>query len=713
MAFSDQATRITALREQIRYHNHRYYVLDDPIISDAEYDALMRELRAIEAAHPGLITPDSPTRRVGAAPSEKFAKIRHPQSMLSLGNAFDEDDLRAWRDRVIKLLGADVPIAYVVEPKIDGLAIALTYTDGRFVRGATRGDGEVGEDVTANLRTIPSIPLVLRDPATGESSPPQAAEQNAAGRQWAIPQSIEVRGEVYMRIADFERLNERLVAAGERVAANPRNGAAGSLRQKDPAVTADRPLRFFAYSVGPIAGVRLASQWDALGFLKALGFPINRDARRFEDFDDALAYCREWMTKRNVLEYEADGVVIKVDSFAQQSELGVVGRDPRWAIAFKFPAREATSRLLDITVNIGRTGVVTPGAVIEPVTIGGVIVRNASLHNADYIAQRDIRIGDYVTVKRAGDVIPYVIGPIADRRDGSERAWAMPQQCPACGTPLERVEGEVAYRCPNFGICPAQLVRRIEHFVSRGAMDIVGIGEKQAQLFVERGLVKDVADLYLLRAEQLKDLEGFGEKKIANLLGAIKESQHRSLHRLITGLGIRFVGGVVAQLLADRFGALDTLAAATEDEIKAIDGVGPAIAASVVQFFSLPANQALVHKLKQVGMQTAQASQAPRASNALAGLIFVITGSLPSLSREQAGALIASHGGKVTGSVTKKTNYLLAGADPGGAKYTKAIELGVPLIDEAELLRLVGGQQAPAGDATDPGAETSQLSLDL
>lgn len=691
MATENPAQRIDELREQLRFHNYRYYVLDDPIASDAEYDALMRELRALEEAHPELITPDSPTQRVGAAASDRFAKVRHPVPMLSLGNAFNEDDLRAWRGRVLRLLGEATPLTFVVEPKIDGLAIALTYEQGRLVRGATRGDGEVGEDVTANLRTISSIPLSLRTPSN---------------EAWPIPSSIEVRGEVYMRIADFERLNERLAAANERVAANPRNAAAGSLRQKDPSVTASRSLRFFAYAVGPFEGVELHSQWEALQLFRELGFPVNQDARRFEDFEQVLEYCRDWMARRDTLDYEADGIVVKVDSFALQSELGVVGRDPRWAIAYKFPARETTSKLLSITVNVGRTGVITPNAVIEPVNIGGVIVRNASLHNADYIAQRDIRIGDYVTVKRAGDVIPYIIGPIVDRRDGSEVPWSMPELCPACGTPLERAEGEVAYRCPNFAICPAQLVRRVEHFVSRGAMDIAGIGEKQAQLFVEKGLIKDVADVYLLRAEDFAGLEGFGERKIANLLSAIEAAKVRPLPRLLIGLGIRFVGSIAAQALAERFGSLDALADAPAEAILSIDGLGPTVAQSIVQFFSIPANRALVQKLKDVGVQTDLApSGAARASDSLAGKAFVITGTLPSMSREQAEALIKAHGGKVTGSVTKKTSYLVAGADPGGSKYTKAMELNIPLLDEAGLLALIGPEALAAGKASAEPAE--------
>jgi DNA ligase (NAD+) len=717
MTAADPTQRVAELREQLRYHLYRYHVLDDPIVSDAEYDALIRELRTIEVAHPQLVTPDSPTQRVGAPASEKFAKVRHPVPMLSLGNAFDEDDLRAWRERVVRVLGDDAPIAFVAEPKIDGLAIALTYEHGRFVRGATRGDGEVGEDVTANLRTVSSIPLTLLEPTTDDQRPTTNAQDrwSVVGGQWSVPSSIEVRGEIYMRIADFEALNQRLAGAGERVAANPRNAAAGSLRQKDPSITAGRALRFFAYAVGPFEGITLRSQWETLELFRALGFPVNRDRRRFEDFEQVITYTREWMARRNQLEYEADGIVVKVDSFAQQRELGVVGRDPRWAIAYKFPARETTSRLLDIVINVGRTGVITPNAIIEPVTIGGVVVRNASLHNADYIQERDIRIGDYVTVKRAGDVIPYIIGPLVARRDGSERSWAMPERCPACDTPLERVAGEVAYRCPNFGICPAQLVRRLEHFVSRGAMDIAGLGEKQAQLFVERGLVKDVADLYKLDAAVFEGMEGFGEKKITNLLTAIAESKNRPLSRLITGLGIRFVGEVAALALASAFGSLDALAGATAEQIRAIDGIGPAVANSVAQFFSLPANQALVQKLKDVGVQPTGQPAAARAGDGLSGRTFVITGSLPNLSREQAEELIKSHGGKVTGSVTKKTSYLLAG-EAAGSKLSKATELKVPILDEAGLLALINlaPVEAPidaVGEAAD--SDASQLALDL
>ncbi|WP_322820806.1 NAD-dependent DNA ligase LigA [Chloroflexus sp.] len=706
MSHTTVADRINELRSLIRRYDYHYYVLDDPIVSDAEYDALMAELRTLEAAHPELITPDSPTQRVSGTPASQFAKVQHPQPMLSLGNAFTKADLLAWRDRVLRLLGPDAMVTYVVEPKIDGLAVALTYRDGRLVQGATRGDGEIGEDVTANLRTIGSIPLTLQ--ATGT---PQDSDLPTT-----LPATIEVRGEVYMRTADFETLNDRLAAAGEKIFANPRNAAAGSLRQKDPSITATRPLRFFAYGVGVVEGISLSSQWQTLRYLRALGFPVNQDVRRFTDFAEVLAYCEAWMAKRDDLPYEADGVVIKIDDFAQQRELGVVGRDPRWAIAFKFPAREAITRLLDITVNVGRTGVVTPNAELEPVQIGGVTVRNASLHNADYIAQRDIRIGDYVIVKRAGDVIPYVVGPVIARRDGSERPWQFPTHCPACGSPLEREEGEAAWRCNNFSICPAQLVRRVEHFVSRSALDIVGMGERQAELFVQRGLIRDVADIFFLKADQLAELEGFGPKRIANLLAAIDAARHRPLDRLLVGLGIRYVGTVAAQTLVAALGTLDAIMVARQEELEQIPGIGPVVAASIVDFFSRPANRALIEKLRAAGVQMGGVSGPTRQSDTLAGKTFVLTGTLPSLSREQASALIVAHGGKVTDSVSKKTSYVVAGAN-AGSKLTKALQLGIPVIDEAGLLALIGTtaepQPSPPSSPLATDADGDQLLLPL
>lgn len=681
MSTSELNYHITSLRSQINEHNYRYYVLDEPSVSDAEYDQLMRELRDLETSHPELITPDSPTQRVGAPPASHFAKVRHALPMLSLGNAFNEDELVAWHERVQRLLGKDAQLAFVVEPKIDGLAVALNYREGAFVQGATRGDGEVGEDVSANLKTIRSIPISLRQ------LPSDSAMDHTT--QPPTPETIEVRGEVYIRLVDFEALNNRLVAAGERPAANPRNAAAGSLRQKNPLITAERPLHFFAYAVGIYRGVTLHSQWETLQYLRRLGFPVNRDARRFTDFSSVLDYCREWMAKRETLDYEADGVVIKIDDFRQQNELGVVGRDPRWAIAYKFPAREAISKLLTINVNVGRTGVVTPGAELEPVELGGVMVRNASLHNADYIAERDIRIGDYVTVKRAGDVIPYVIGPVVNRRTGTEQPFTFPAHCPACDTPLERVPGEAAWRCPNFGICPAQLVRRVEHFVSRGAMDIIGIGERQAELFVTKGLIKDVADLYSLQTESFVGMEGFGKKRIENLLAAIEASKQRPLERLIVGLGIRYVGSVAALALARHFGNLDALIAATQDQLEAVAGIGSIMAASIVEFFQREENRRVVAKLQAAGVNMTSTTVREVQSTRLNGKTFVLTGTLPTLTREQATALIEAHGGKVTSSVTKKTSYVVSG-ESAGSKLEKGQSLGVTILDEAQLLILLG-----------------------
>ncbi len=673
MPIPEPAHRVEELRAAIGEANYRYYVLDDPALSDADYDALLRELRVLETANPDLLSPDSPTQRVSGQPGAQFAKVRHPQPMLSLANAMDEAELCEWHNaRVLKLLGVTTPVSFVVEPKIDGLAVALTYHNGRFVQGATRGDGEVGEDVTANLRTVRGIPLRLR-PLTDGSS---------------LPTRIEVRGEIYMRSADFEALNAGLAAAGEKLFANARNSAAGSLRQKDPSISAGRPLRFFAYAVGPVEGISLDRQWQTLAYLRMIGFPVNADARHFTQFAEVLSYCRDWMARRDSLPYEADGVVVKVDSFAQQLELGVVQRDPRWAIAFKFPAREAITRLLNISVNVGRTGVLTPGAELEPVLIGGVTVRNASLHNEDYIRQRDIRIGDYVTIKRSGDVIPYVIGPVLSRRSGSEQVWYFPASCPACATPLERVEGEAAWRCPNFGICPAQLVRKVEHFVGRGAMDIVGIGERQADQFVSAGWINDLADLYSLTAAHFAGVEGYGPKRIENLLQAIAASKQQPLERLIVGLGIRFVGSVAATDLAAHFGSLDALMAAEQAELEAVAGIGPVVAASIVDFFRREENQRLVARLRAAGLRLEGGASRTPVGTSLAGKTFVLTGTLPELTREQAAALIQSHGGKVSESVSKKTSYVVAGAS-AGSKLARANQLGVPVLDQAGLLALL------------------------
>ncbi len=671
----DAAQRIEELRAQIRYHDYRYYVLDDPVISDDAYDALYRELEELEQAHPDLITPDSPTQRVRGEVREEFTAVEHPRPMLSLSNVFSPEELRAWRDRFRKLLPADHPEpAYVVEPKIDGLTVVLHYENGQFTLGATRGDGLRGEDITANLRTVKALPL--RIPVDREAVP-------------VPPARLVVRGEAYMPIAAFEEFNRRQAAAGKKTYANPRNTAAGSLRVLDPAITASRPLSLFCYQVVVLeGGPALASQWEALAYLRRLGFPVSDLNRRFTDFEAVVEHCVAWEAERHKLDFEADGLVIKIDDFATQERLGAVGSAPRWAVAYKYPAPEAVTRLKRIVVNVGRTGSLTPAAELEPVRIGGVTVRNATLHNADYIAERDIREGDMVVVKRAGEVIPQVLRPVLELRPPNTQPWRMPDRCPVCGEPVEHPEGEVAYYCVN-AACPAQLIRAVEHFVSRGAMDIEGFGIRQAELFVKLGFLHDVADIYNLTAEQLLPLEGFAEKKVANLLAAIEASKDRGPARLLTALGIRGVGSTVAQLLIDHFGSLDALAAASREELEAIPGIGPKLAASVVEWFRRETNRRVVEKLKAAGVRTEVKKAAPVGPQPLAGLTFVITGTLPTMSRQQAKAFIEAHGGRVTGSVSGKTDYLVAG-ERAGSKLTKAEKLGVPVIDESTLRQMAG-----------------------
>ena len=665
--------RARQLREELRYHNHRYYTLDDPVISDAQYDTLLNELRALEALQPELWTADSPTQRVGSAPASQFAKVRHAVPMLSLGNAFNEADLYAWLERVRRIVG-DVALQFVVEPKIDGLAVALTYREGVLTVGATRGNGETGEDVSANLRTIPTLPL--RIPVTGDSQPPAL---------------LEVRGEVYLPIKAFEALNKRQAAAQEKVFANPRNAAAGSLRQLDSTITATRPLRFFAYAVGPFAGIELRSQWETLQTLREYGFVINPDARHFDDWEAVLAYCHEWMSRRESLDYEVDGVVIKIDDFALQQELGVVGRDPRWAIAYKFPAREETTKLIDIVVNVGRTGKLIPNAVLEPVELGGTLVQHASLHNADYVLSRDIRIGDQVIVKRAGDVIPYVVGPVIAARDGSEQAWQAPTDCPACGEPVEQLPDEVDIYCINVD-CPAQLIRSIEHWVSRGAMDIIGVGERQARQFVEWGLIQSIPDIYRLSAADFAQREGYGERRIANLLAAIEASKQQSLARVMTALGIRGVGSVAAAELAHSFDRLTALAQASEAELTGIEGIGPNIARSIVDFFNTPANQTMLQELRELGVRDQSEVLRPPQGAGLAKLTFVLTGSIAGVTRDEVKQLIEQHGGNVSSSVSKKTDYVVAG-EAAGSKLTKAQQLGIKVLDLAGLHALIDQNQ--------------------
>ncbi len=677
-------SRYEELRTEINQHNYRYHVLDAPVISDVEYDKLMNELKKIEAEHADWITPDSPTQRAGAKAADRFEKVRHPAPILSLANAFGADDARAWFERVKKLDERVASAKFVVEPKIDGLSVVLHYRDGVFVQGATRGDGEVGEDITGNLRTVKSIPLHI--PVDNKGPKP--------------PRYLVVRGEAFIPIKEFEELNQQLEEAGEKTYLNPRNTAAGSLRQLDPALTASRPLTLLVYQIVYSDGGQIpTSQWELLKYLESFGFPITDVAKRFDDIESAIAYTETWNTRRDELTYEADGMVIKIDDLNLAAELGFVGKDPRGATAFKFPAREVTTKLLDIRVSVGRTGVLIPNAVLEAVEINGVIVERATLHNFDYIAEKDIRVGDRVLVKRAGEVIPYVIGPVVDVRTGKERKYKPPQVCPVCEQPVEHFEGEVAWYCVN-AACPAQLQRNIEHFVSRGSMDINGLGEKIVEKLIETGAIKDVADIYTLTRELI--LEAVTKKdrktekeppgKIAdNLLSAIAESKNQSLPRLITALGMRGVGEVSARDLASHFGNLDALSKASVDDLQQIEGIGPNIAEAIVDWFKRPANQKILKKLKAVGLWPVLNVGAKGLSpeGALSGLTFVITGTLPTFSRDGVKEFIESNGGKVTDSVSKKTSYLVLGAEPG-SKFEKAKSLGVKIIDEDELRKLVG-----------------------
>ncbi|MBM3153012.1 MAG: NAD-dependent DNA ligase LigA [Chloroflexi bacterium] len=689
--------RLEDLRREIHYHNHRYHVLDAPVISDAEFDRLVVELGQIESTHPDWVTPDSPSQRAGAQPSEKFEKVRHPRPILSLANAFGADDARAWFERIRKLDDRVERAQFVVEPKIDGLSVLLHYRDGVFVQGATRGDGEVGEDITANLRTIKAIPLRIPLLAVddGRSTMDHAGQlalfrgPQPPSASHRLPSHLAVRGEVYIPIRDFEQLNRRLEENGEKTYLNPRNTAAGSLRQLDPAITATRPLTLLVYQVVHAEGGEVpSSQWELLEWLKALGFPVTDIARRFDSLEEAIAYSATWDEGRDRLPYEADGMVIKLDDLRLAADLGFVGKDPRGATAFKFPAREVTTRLNAIGVAVGRTGVLTPYAVLQPVEIGGVVVERATLHNFDYIAEKDIREGDRVLVKRAGEVIPYVIGPVTEVRSGAELPYQPPQTCPACGQGVEHFEGEVAWYCVN-AACPAQLVRNVEHFVSKGAMDINGLGIRIVEQLITAGLVRDVADLYTLTRDQLLGLEGFADRKADNLLGGISESANQPLQRLIAALGIHGVGEVSAADLSRQFPSLDLLAAASEEQLQMVEGIGPNIAAAIVDWFGRERNRKVLEKLKTAGVWpiASPSTVSGPSSGSLSGLTFVVTGALPTLSREGVKEFIESHGGKVTDSVSKKTSYLVLGEAPG-SKYDKAQALGVKVIGEEELRKM-------------------------
>lgn len=680
--------RLETLYQQVNFHNYRYHVLDDPVVSDAEYDRLMAEIRQIESEHPDWVTPDSPTQRIGVALSEKFEKVRHPRPILSLANAFGAEDARAWYERIRKLDDRVERAKFVVEPKIDGLSVVLHYRNGLFVQGATRGDGEIGEDVTNNLRTVKVIPLRIpvrqgREPQ-GSKQAPLDKTSDLVGK---LPSYLVVRGEVFIPEKEFERLNQKLEEAGERTYLNPRNTAAGSLRQLDPSITAARLLTMLCYQIVYAEGGEVPStQWELLAYLQALGFPVTNDAKRFEDIDSAIAFTETWATRRDELPYEADGMVIKIDDLRLADELGFVGKDPRGAVAFKFPAREVTTRLLAIEVEVGRTGVLTPKAVLEPVEINGVVVKNATLHNFDYIAEKDIRPGDRVLVKRAGEVIPYVIGPVVDVRTGEEKPYTPPSTCPNCGQKVEHFEGEVAWYCVN-AACPAQLVRNVEHFVSKGAMDINGLGIKIVEQLIASGLIKDVADLYRLRREDLLSLEGFADKKADNLISAISASRSQPLARLIAALGMRGVGEVSASDLSRAFPSLDLLERASADELQTVEGIGPNIAEAIVDWFSRERNQKVLEKLKAAGVWPSGPAAAKPAQGPLTGSTFVVTGTLAGFSREAVKAYIESHGGKVMDSVSKNTSYLVVGEAPG-SKVEKASSLGVKIIDEKDLRSL-------------------------
>jgi len=667
MTRADAAQRVTELREQIHHHDYLYYVEARPEVTDAEYDALMRELRELEAGFPDLVTGDSPSERVAGTPTELFKPVEHHAAMLSLDNATTPDDLREFEARIGRALGGTA-LSYVCEPKIDGLGVALLYERGRFVRGATRGDGRVGEDITPNLRTIRSIPKVLKP------GPLAAAEL------------LEVRGEVFMPREAFAELNRSLEEAGAPTFANPRNAAAGAVRQKDPTVTARRPLDMFLYHVSRADALGFASHWEALEALAAAAFKTNPRAQRCANLDAVLAACEQLERDRDALGYDADGVVVKVDSLEHQRRLGSTTHHPRWAIAFKFAARQATTMVEAIEVNVGKTGALTPTAKLTPVELAGVTIRNVSLHNEDEIRRKDIRVGDTVLIERAGDVIPYVVQVVLAKRPDESRPFTFPSTCPACGGRAERPEGEAYWRCTN-SACPAQFKERLRHFGSRRAMDIEHLGDSTIEQLVDTGAVKDFADLYTLTVENVAELDRFADKSAENLIKAIDASRQRGLARLLNALGIRLVGERVAQLLAARFGSLDVLAGKSEAELAEVHGIGDEIARAIVAFFQDPTTMDVITRLKAAGVVTS-APIAPEGPKPLAGKTIVVTGVLPTLSREAARELIERHGGRVTSSVSKKTAYVVVGEAPG-SKADDARRLGVTMLDEAGLLGLV------------------------
>lgn len=668
---TDFTARAAELREQLNYHIYRYNVLGSPVITDGEYDKLYNELKGLEAEHPELITSDSPTQRAGSDLSDDFPKVRHPAPILSLANAFSEDDLREWENRNFKLLPSGTKLSYTLEPKLDGLTIVLTYENGVLIQAATRGNGELGDEVTPNVRTIRNIPLRIPLDPNGPKPPAR----------------LVVRGEVMFHKKDFKALNEKQAAAGLPLYVNARNTASGTLKQKDSRITAGRPLTAYIYAIVAAEGRVWDSQRHVLDYLRDSGFQIGPYSELYPTLSDIIQQIPTWESRRSTLDFEIDGIVLKVNDLRLADELGYSGKDPRGAIAFKFPAEEMTTKLIGVTVNIGRTGKVTPTAQLEPVFIGGVTVVSASLHNYDQIAKLDIRLGDTVIIKRSGEVIPYVIGPVIGAREGSEQPILPPEICPHCNTPIVKNEGMVDYVCPNV-LCPERVFRSIEFFVSRGAMDIEGMGPQTVKTLIEKGFIQDEGDIFYLKREALLELEGFAEKKVDNLLASIEAAKQRSLPQFVASLGIDGVGGVVAGLIANQFGSIDAIMNATADQIDAIEGIGPILAQSVVEWFADEHRRHVLDKMHVAGVNM-QGEEKVAAGDSLTGQTFVLTGTLPTLSRDQASELIESHGGKVSSSVSKKTNYVLVGDSPG-SKADKARELGITIISEADLLQMVG-----------------------
>jgi DNA ligase (NAD+) len=665
---AEAKVRVEELRELLNHHSYRYHVLDDPEVADVEYDELVRELQRLEEAFPELITPDSPTQRVGGVPADLFAPVAHRAPMLSLDNAFSFEELEAWCARVEKRVGDAA--RYVCELKIDGVACALTYERGVFVKAATRGDGWTGEDITANVRTVRGVPgkLLVKDP----------------------PSVIEVRGEMYLPVKAFARLNEEVTAAGQRPFANPRNAAAGSLRQKDPRVTSKRPLRLWVHSFGAAEGISFDSHLGFLDWAGAVGFPVPPTTEGVGSIADVEAFLTRWEHARHSVDWEIDGTVIKVDQADLQRELGATSHAPRWAIAYKFPSEERTALLKKIDVHTGRTGKVTPFAVLEPVSVGGVTITYATLHNEDEVRRKDVRQGDTVIVRRAGDVIPEIVGPVVAKRTKSARRWKMPRACPSCGTALVRGEGEADHRCPNKAGCPSQGQEWLFHFAGRGAMDIEGLGYMTLMALVGQGFVQDPADIYALTADKVWQLAGFADKSVANLLAQIEGSKDRPLWRLLVGLNIRHVGSHVAQVLGRAFGSIDALLSSTVDQIDDVPEIGPEIAASVREWFDDPENVALIERLRATGVRLADEAIVDARERPLEGMTIVITGTMDGMSREVATELAEEAGARVSSSVSKKTRFVVAGENPG-TKLAKAETLGVEVIDEAEFRRRVGG----------------------